>query len=151
MKQPTTKMGNRIDFRKITREDDRRRKRLDVAYDPVKGIGCQGRRVKVDTGDKRDGVCMLPVSLVEDKAYKAARSRVAYVKARCRHDFEYWAVTCARIKDKISGRDIPFRLNAPQRKLLDVMERMRKEENHVMLILLKARQWVDSTLDQIYM
>lgn len=140
-----------MDFRKITREDDRRRRRLEMEYDPVKGVGCCGRRVKVDTGDKRDGVCMLPVELLEDKDYKKARSRVAYVKARCRHDFEYWAVTCACIKDKLSGRDIPFRLNGPQRKLLAVMERMRREDKPVRVILLKARQWGGSTLVQVYM
>lgn len=139
------------DFRKISREDDRRRKRQEVTYDPVKGIGCHGQRTKVDTGEKRDGVCMLPVSLIEDKSYKTARSRIAYVKARCRHDFEYWAVTCVRIKDKISGRDIAFRLNAPQRKLLGVMERMRLDGKPVRVILLKARQWGGSTLVQIYM
>ena len=44
------------DFRKISREDDRRRKRQEVTYDPVKGIGCHGQRTKVDTGEKRDGV-----------------------------------------------------------------------------------------------
>ena len=43
-------MEKKMDFRKITREDDRRRKRLEVDYDPVKGIGCYGRRVKTDTG-----------------------------------------------------------------------------------------------------
>ena len=139
------------DFRKISREDDRRRKRQEVTYDPVKGIGCHGQRTKVDTGEKRDGVCLLPVSLIEDKSYKTARSRIAYVKARCRHDFEYWAVTCVRIKDKISSRDIAFRLNAPQRKLLGVMERMRMDGKPVRVILLKARQWGGSTLVQIYM
>ncbi|MCM1033856.1 MAG: hypothetical protein NC405_08925 [Odoribacter sp.] len=136
----------KIDFRKIILEDNRRRKRLDTAYDPVKGIGCYGKRVAVDTGEKRDGQCMLPVTLLEDQAYKKARSRASYVKARIRHDFEYWAVTCARIKDKITGRDIPLRLNAPQRKLLGVMEAMRLSGQPVRVILLKARQWGGSLL-----
>ena len=141
----------KTDFRKITREDDRRRRLLKVIYDPVKGIGSYGKRKKTDTGDTRDGVCMLPVSLLEDPDYKKARSRRAYVKVRCRHDFEYWAVTCVRIKDKVSGRDIAFSLNAPQRKLLGVMERMRQSGKPVRVILLKARQWGGSTLVQIYM
>ena len=59
------------DFRKIiARGATARRKRQEVTYDPVKGIGCHGQRTKVDTGEKRDGVCLLPVSLIEDNPTK---------------------------------------------------------------------------------
>ncbi len=39
------------------------------------------------------------------------------VRRRCREDFAYWAERCVRIKDKMSGRMVPFRLNAPQRRV----------------------------------
>lgn len=46
-------------------------------------------------------------------------------RERCRRDFLYWAETCARIKDKMSGRMVPFRLNAPQRRVAALLERER--------------------------
>ena len=42
------------------------------------------------------------------------------VRRRCREDFAYWAERCVRIKDKMSGRMVPFRLNAPQRRVAAV-------------------------------
>lgn len=66
-------------------------------------------------------------------------------------DFELWALECVRIVDKESGCEVPFRLNAPQRRVLAVMEKMRREGRPVRIIMLKARQWGGSTLIQIYM
>ena len=70
---------------------------------------------------------------------------------RCREDFEYWAARCCHIKNKEGGADILFRLNAPQRKLVAALEKMRKENRPIRLILLKARQWGGSTCTQLYM
>lgn len=70
---------------------------------------------------------------------------------RCRSDFEYWAARCCYIKNKMGGGDILFRLNAPQRKLVAELERMRKADKPIRLILLKARQWGGSTCVQLYM
>jgi len=53
--------------------------------------------------------------------------------------------------DKQTGRRVPFRLNAPQRQMLAVMEGQRASGKPVRVILLKARQWGGSTLVQMYM
>lgn len=65
--------------------------------------------------------------------------------------FEAWAERCVTITDKITGLPVPFRLNAPQRRLLGIMEEQRRNGQPVRIILLKARQWGGSTLVQIYM
>ena len=70
---------------------------------------------------------------------------------RCRRDFPYWAARCCYIKNKEPGADILLRLNAPQRKLVAELEKMRTAGKPIRLILLKARQWGGSTCIQIYM
>lgn len=75
----------------------------------------------------------------------------AWVRVRIRYDFEFWAYSFVRIKDKQGYEDIPFRLNRPQRRILGMLEEMREAEQPIRLILLKARQWGGSTLIQIYM
>lgn len=66
-------------------------------------------------------------------------------------DFEFWAATCVKIKDKLSGRLIPFVLNRAQRRVLGLLERQRRSGEPIRMIMLKARQWGGSTLIQIYM
>lgn len=74
-----------------------------------------------------------------------------FIRVRIRYDFEFWAYSFVRIKDKLGADDIPFRLNRPQRRILDMLEAMRTADRPIRLILLKARQWGGSTLIQIYM
>lgn len=66
-------------------------------------------------------------------------------------DFESWCRNCVRITDKLTGKEVPFVLNAPQRRVLKIMEDCRKEGKPIRIILLKARQWGGSTLVQVYM
>lgn len=70
---------------------------------------------------------------------------------RLHDDFAYWCARCVIIKDKISARDVPFRLNRPQRRLAAELERQRLAGHPLRLIMLKARQWGGSTLVQMYM
>lgn len=72
-------------------------------------------------------------------------------KERCRNDFPYWAANCCYIKNKEGGEDILFRLNRPQRKMVELLESMRKNNLPIRLVLLKARQWGGSTCAQLYM
>ncbi len=81
---------------------------------------------------------------METEDYKSRMARYAA-------DFEAWARECVRIVDKESGREVPFTLNAPQRRVLAQMERVRRSRRPVRVIMLKARQWGGSTLVQIYM
>ena len=60
-------------------------------------------------------------------------------------------ITCFEIKDKETGRTVPYRLNYAQIVLLKELEDMRHEGIPIRLILLKARQWGGSTLVQLYM
>ena len=66
-------------------------------------------------------------------------------------DFERWCEECVTVADKLSGLPVPFRLNAPQKRLARVMEARRRAGRPVRVILLKARQWGGSTLVQAYM
>lgn len=137
----------------ILAENRLRNNQLAQPYDPETGEGACGRRVS----DQRysstiiPGGTLLPVEMLADTDYKHIKTVTDYKLLRFRHDFEFWALTCVKIKDKNSGALIPFRLNAPQRKLLGVMEGQRRRGVPVRVILLKARQWGGSTLVQIYM
>ncbi|MDE6266114.1 MAG: hypothetical protein K2M07_02050 [Muribaculaceae bacterium] len=144
---------NRKDIPRILELNNLRNQSLVVPYDPESGLGATGPRAT----DDRHPVniiphdTLLPVSMLADPEYKRIKTVTDYKLLRFRHDFEFWAVTCVKIKDKNTGALIPFRLNAPQRKLLALMENQRRAGKPVRIILLKARQWGGSTLVQIYM
>ena len=70
---------------------------------------------------------------------------------RYAENFSLWAEECVKVIDKESGREVPFRLNAPQRRVAALMEKQRRARLPVRVILLKARQWGGSTLVQVYM
>lgn len=122
----------------------------DRCYDPVRGTGCTGLRVR-HPSPLPEGRVMIPLAMVRDPDYSFTLPVDRWKALRCRHDFEYWAATCVRIKDKTSGADIPFRLNRPQRHMLGVLETERLARRPIRVILLKARQWGGSTLVQMYM
>ncbi|HAP50333.1 MAG TPA: hypothetical protein DCQ56_03830 [Porphyromonadaceae bacterium] len=128
----------------IMAENRRRNEALASAYDPLRGIGCCGARVDVD--DTR-----VPRSLLEQVPHYAALPALEQARARIAHDFEYWAATCATIRDKLTAQTHRFVLNRPQRRLLAVMERQRTQGLPIRVIVLKARQWGCSTLVQMYM
>lgn len=140
-----------LDMAEVLEENRRRNGPLRVDYDPVKGIGCAGERVLVAKRAWNDGMVRIPAAMKRDRGYKHIATHEEWVKLRCRYDFEYWAVKCVIIKDKTSGRDIPFVLNAPQRRVLAALEEDRLNERPLRMIVLKARQWGGSTLVQLYM
>lgn len=126
-------------------ENARRTALLDKApYDPLTGVGCWGDRVEADG-------CLVPRRLLEEHPDYLARDALARDRLRIVEDFEFWCARCATIKDKTSGRNIPFVPNRPQRRLLAVMEQQRVAGQPVRVILLKARQWGGSTLVQMYL
>lgn len=132
----------------ILAENDERNNRLKSDYDPLLGIGCHGERVKLNIAGS---TVFIPIPMIEDPDYRASMSPHERDMLRFKHDFEYWAAKCAHIKDKTSGKDIPFILNTPQRRLLAMLEEDRLADRPCRLIMLKARQWGGSTLVQIYM
>jgi hypothetical protein len=137
-------------FSEIIAENARRTALQHAPYDPVAGDGSPLTRVSAT--DPSGKICLIPVAMADDQLFPTVeRDLHAWQLLRFRHDFEFWAATCVKIKDKLSGRDIPFVLNRPQRRVLAVMEWMRTAGQPIRLIMLKARQWGGSTLVQMYM
>lgn len=144
--------GREEEFEGILEENRRRNEAEMVDYDPVTGVGATGERVAVGPSRVTGGrVEYVPVEMTADVEFGRVKSRAAWVKLRCRYDFEFWAVTCVNIKDKMSAAIVPFRLNKPQRRIAALMERERKAGRPIRIIMLKARQWGGSTLVQMYM
>ena len=129
--------------------DDLRRRCRDRDYDPGTGTGCIGKRVAVL--DYRHRQVLVPASMKADTDYRPDLDKSAWQRLRCRHDFEYWCAKCVTSKDKTAGKEGPFILNAPQRRVAAILESDRLAGQPLRLILLKARQWGGSTLVQMYM
>ncbi len=137
-----------MNIKEILAENTRRNSALPAAADPQSGSGCCGTRVEVAHRGRK---LFLPASMLADPCYSPALSPLDFEALRCRHDFEYWAWRCVRIHHKLTGALVPFALNAPQRRVLEALERQRLASLPIRLILLKARQWGGSTLIQNYM
>ena len=73
-----------------------------------------------------------------------------FVRIRIKHDYPFWAAFLVYIKNKGGGEDVLFRLNRPQRRLVERLERRRLAGQPIRLVLLKARQWGGSTCIQMY-
>lgn len=143
-------MSSDIDL--ILSEDSRRMKalqRLWHDYNPITGRGSLIERVSVTTPFEPEEV-RLPATMTADPDWGKITDPSDYNQLRFRHDFEYWCEKCVRIRHKITGRIVPFTLNAPQRRVLAIMENMRLNNKPIRLIMLKARQWGGSTLVQMY-
>ncbi len=120
-------------------------------YDPRTGEGCCGERTEVTTPLPDLPRAFVPVAMTRDADYSPRLGATAWERLRIRHDFEYWAWRCVRIFYKTAGGEGPFRLNAGQRRVLEVMEDDRRAGRPVRVIVLKARQWGCSTLVAVYM
>lgn len=135
-------------------EENLRRNRLRDQlehFDPVSGEGCSGDRVEVGPEPWTEGRELVPREMLDDPKYPSARDPLSWTRLRCRHDFEYWAAKCCRIKDKNSRRIIPFILNRPQRRVVKLLEADRRAGRPMRMIILKARQWGGSTVVEMYM
>lgn len=71
-------------------------------------------------------------------------------KVRFREDPEFALFVTDKIEDKRTGNMIPFRLNYPQRRLINLFEKLRHKKKAIRVVILKARQWGGSTLTQLY-
>lgn len=129
----------------ILLENDLRTRLWPTDYDPVRGIGSYGDRVRVATPYEGEEDVYVPASWTG----RPTNDYTAWQRERCRVDFEYWCVKCVRIKHKAGG-DVPFVLNAAQRRMLGVLEEQRLRNMPIRAILLKARQWGGSTLTITY-
>ena len=138
-------MKNTMNIQDILAENEQRKAALARdRYDPLTGVGCCGERL--ETGGN-----LVPRSVIDGNPLYAMMSPQQQERLRIVEDFEFWCARCVTIRDKMSGRSIPFVLNRPQRRLLAVMEEQRTAGKPVRVILLKARQWGGSTLVQMYL
>lgn len=137
--------------REIAAENIRRCADAIDDYDPITGRGATGDRIEVSTPVDELPHALVPRTMVDDPQYAVATDSLSWRRLRCRHDFEYWCVTCVLIKPKTGYTNIPLRLNRAQRKVLAVLEADRLAGRPMRIIVLKARQWGCSTLIQNYM
>jgi hypothetical protein len=70
------------------------------------------------------------------------------LRERLMHDFEAYAFCCLKIKDKLSGKFVPFRLNKAQKYFLDEARRQKLATGKIRAIMLKARQVGCSTFTE---
>ena len=135
----------------LLKENRLRIERMEAGYDAVKGDPKESGRIEITSPSGE--TCHVPESMLRmhDPRQLKTMTPEAFHRLRCLHDFPYWAATCCYIKCKGGGDDILFTLNRPQRKLVATLEEMRRNEQPIRLILLKARQWGGSTCVQIYM
>lgn len=149
--------------------DELRRRDLAATFDPVTGEGSTGDRFMLRLPDYIIPTQYLPVEMRSDSLVKflvrhgtvegGAREmnvspdtlRFRILRLRLMYDFPFWCATMAKVKNKGGGPDVLFRLNRPQRKLVECFERRRAAGQPIRLILLKARQWGGSTCTQLYM
>lgn len=164
--------SNKINI--ILKENDKHSADMDAVYNPYLGIGSPLERIPLII-DEQSTVnipfemsknklihdILIAGSLVKflDDSIKVAihqTSNAAFASLfyliniiRNKYDFEFWAATTIKIKDKETGALIPFILNKPQRKCLKTFEKLRKL-GPIRIILLKARQWGGSTFTEFF-
>lgn len=163
--------------RDIIEENNRRNAEIYARFDPISGFGSVGERVKAIIEDFPIRTQYLPVEMMkvplvrqlvecgsikaflqkigatDEEDYESNRLKVIsqFVRIRNKHDFAFWAAMFVYIKNKGGGEDVLFRLTRPQRRFVARLEKRRKANKPIRIVLLKARQWGGSTTSQLYM
>ena len=161
----------------LIQENTKRNDTIRAKFNPITGEGSIGERVKITIKDFPFAVQYIPRKMmtvplvrqiVEAGSIKAFFKELTdgkgqfndeekekiieqFTRIRIRHDFPFWAALYVLIKRKGGGEDVHFRLNRPQRILIERFERRRLQGKPIRLVLLKARQWGGSTCTQMYM
>lgn len=168
-------MKRSVDIETIIQENERRRSEVFAPFNPITGEGSIGQRVSFTISDYPISTQYLPIEMMDEPFVKSLQKAGSieslirdvlqlpvteescekvveeFIRIRKKYDFPFWAAIFVYIKRKGGGSDVLFRLNKPQRKLIQRLEKMRKAGKPIRLILLKARQWGGSTAIQIYM
>lgn len=163
------------DIKSMLVENERRRAVLYAPFNPITGEGSIGKRAAFTIPDYPIPTQLLPVEMMDEPLVKslAKAGTVAnfiskclelpvtedavekvvwqFTRLRSRYDFPFWAAAFVYIKRKGGGSDVLFRLTYPQRKFVERLETLRKANEPIRLVMLKARQWGGSTTSQIYM
>lgn len=154
------------DIDRVIAENDKRNARLFAKYDPLTGENSLLPRKPLAIAE--GSTIYVPTYLYDTDIVQGivrAGSLEAYARElqlpfrdlldwfnrlRLQYDFEFWAATCVKIKDKQSGKEMPFVLRQPQQKLLTLLTEELFGGNPVRVIVLKARQWGGSTLIDLW-
>lgn len=162
-----------MSIEELIKEDSIRVARIRAPYDPIRGIGAVGERKLVHIPDLYPYDMHLPLPMLENGFVKEVlkvgsidrfclnrygncdkdiRTKVVrtFYKVRAKHDFCFCAYAFFRIKNKEGGKNVPFKLNYPQRYLTSIMEEMRLNNMPIRIDMLKARQWGGSTNTELY-
>ena len=167
---------HKLHIQQILAENRRRHASMVATYNPATGEGCQGERSCITLSDAPISQQYIPQPMLDEchwvsllaqdgsidkfittrlrkRPSQRLRSDIwtLWIKERIRYDFEFWAAMFVKIKDKQGQEDIPFILNRPQRRYLDMLETQRLSNKPIRIIMLKARQWGCSTITQVYM
>ncbi len=159
-----------ITLKELLAEDARRNAVINTPYDPIGGNPHDPNRFHFNV---RGMESWIPKTMADNPltrellqagsldAYVARKGGNAdifrenilreWTRLRCLHDFPFWAASFAYIKKKGGGEDVTLVLCRAQRKLVGILEKMRREGKPLRIILLKARQWGGSTCIQLYM
>ena len=163
-----------IDVKSILQKNSQRVELINKTYNPITGEGCQGERVHLIIQDAPSANLYLPKEMMSTDICKQLKKQgsisefllkvglgndqksidefwIAFCEIRYKFDFEFFAITCDNIQDKLTGNAIAFKLNRGQRRLISRLEKMRLNGEPIRVILLKARQWGGSTCIQLYM
>lgn len=153
----------------VVKENLERLAKYRPKYNPILGIGSTIPRFPLKV---QDGTTMyLPETMRKEPSIKAilkydsvsefcretmgdtmealAAALQIIGEVRMKHDFEFWAATCAHINTK-EGETVKFVLNYPQRIILRELEDMRVSGKPIRFILLKSRQFGGSTEIVLY-
>lgn len=156
----------RGEIRKMLRENEKRQAVMQAAFNPMTGKDSTGERFLYRLDGYHLEEQWLPVEMKDEpflkdlskngwwyyaEAIGEEKLTRIFIKLRCKYDFAYWCIMFVKIKPKDGGEDIPFRLNRPQRRLVEKFEMLRKSGRTIDLDLLKTRQWGGSTCTQMYM
>lgn len=160
-------------IQEILKENKSRNEAIMQKFDPITGEGSIGERKLVKISDFPIKVQYLPVEMLEiplvrqvcelgsiKKFLKNLGAEFTqenydevvekFTRIRILHDFPFWCITLAKIKNKDGGKDIPFFLNRPQRRLASKFEKARIAGKPIRVIVVKARQWGGSTCTEMY-
>ena len=153
-----------LTLEELRQENERRNAAIFEPYNPVTAEHSQVPRFRLDVNgqSQRWPVTMqklAPVQMLAEQGMKATAKTAGvsvedmaeyFHKLRIKYDYEYWAFTCATIKDK-EGREGPFVFNLSQRKSIAEREQLRAEGLPVWQIELKDRQYGSSTEKNAYL
>lgn len=160
------------DVDQILIENAKRIHDLSSEYDPMTGLGCYGKRVRLEITDAPFQLLFIPENMMQEplakelakhgsieKMYKANKLRfneeelqrfwVDLCEIRIQYDPEYYFRMYEVIEDGLTGTLTPFVMNRAQRKFHEIVMDDLLNDRPVRITTLKARQHGISTYIQM--